>query len=324
MKKVSFINVYKNYGIYILLLALIVLFSVFAKNFFSVDNFINILRQVSMLGIAVVGVTFVMISGGADLSVGGQIAVNGLITAMLMTQLNLPIFPTVLITMVIGTLMGALNGFIAVYLRIVPIIATLGTMLIWQGMASVISGGLAIFGLPEQFKSLGQGYVWIIPIPVIIFIVIAAVSSFVLRKTYFARYLFAMGGNAEAATLAGVNVPKMRILVYALCGFITSIAALIMLSRNNSAQPGAAASYPFDCMTAAVLGGISFTGGEGKISGAIIGVLIIGILNNGLLLMGVDSNWQEVIKGIVLIAAVGLDSLQHRMGKTKHTKAIAS
>lgn len=311
------LNFYKKYGIYVTLLFAIAFFSVFAKYFLTIDNLLNVIRQVSMFGIVVVGVTFVMISGGADLSVGGQMAVGGMLAGVLMVKVGLPIFLAAIICMVACTLFGALNGYIAVKLNIFPLIVTLGSMLVLQGLAFVITGGYPIFGLPEEFAFWGQGYVWIIPVPIIIFVIVVALAWFLLNKTYFGRYVYAMGGNPEAAKLAGINVERMRVIVYALCGLVTSFASLIMLSRTNSAQPGAGASYPFDCMTAAVLGGISFAGGEGSISGSVVGVLIIGVLNNGLLLMGVDSNWQGVVKGIVLVAAVGIDSMQHKTKKTK-------
>ena len=317
----DFVTLYKKYGIYVILLLVILFFSVFARNFLSVDNLLNILRQVSMFGIVVIGVTFVMIGGGADLSVGGEMAVCGMIGGLLMVKAGLPVFPAALLCMIITTGIGMLNGIIAVKLNMFSLIVTLGTMLILQGLSYVITGGYPVFGLPDSFSFLGQGYIGNIPFPVIIFILVAAGAWFLLNKTYFGRYVYAMGGNPEAARLAGVNIDRMRIAVFGLCGFVTSIASLIMLSRTNSAQPGAGSSYPFDCMTAAVLGGISFAGGEGNISGAVVGVLIIGILNNGLLLMGVDSNWQNVVKGIVLVAAVGIDSVQRKSKKVKKSVA---
>jgi ribose transport system permease protein len=258
-----------------------------------------------------------MISGGIDLSQGGQIAVGGIISAVLMINFGLPIWLTVIVTLLLGTAFGAFNGWVSVKFNIFPMIVTLGSMLVLQALAYVLSNGYPLFGLPESFKILGQGYVWVIPIPVIIFAVVIAIAVFAIKKTYFGRYLFAIGGNAEAARLAGVNVERMRIIVFAIGGFITSISSLIMLSRTNSAQPAAGTSYPFDCMTAAVLGGVSFAGGEGSISGAVVGVIIIGILNNGLLLMNVDSNWQGVIKGLVLIIAVAVDSIQRKQKKVK-------
>lgn len=312
---------YKKYGIYCILIAIFLFFSITAKNFLSLDNLLNVLRQVSMFGIVVVGVTFVMICGGAELSVGGQMAVSGMLTGILMAKLGVPILPASLIGVLACTLFGTLNGFIAVKLNMFSLIVTLGSMLILQGLAYVITGGYPVFGLPEAFTFLGQGYVWIIPVPVIIFAVIGFIAWFVLKKTYFGRYVYAIGGNTEAARLGGINIEKIRVIVFALSGFVTGIASLIMLSRTNSAQPSAGASYPFDCMTAAVLGGISFAGGEGSIGGSVVGVLIIGILNNGLILLGVDSNWQGVIKGMVLIAAVGIDSVQRKTKKVKATAA---
>ncbi len=269
----KFLDVYKKYGIYFIFLFVFLFFSVTTKNFLSVDNLLNVLRQVSMFGIVVLGVTFVMIGGGADLSVGGMMAVSGIITGVLLAKLGVPILLAAIICIL-------LCGFF-------------------------------------EFTFLGQGYLWIIPVPVIIFLIMVALAWFVLEKTYLGRRIYAMGGNPEAARLAGVNLDKMRILVFSLSGFVTGLASLIMLSRTNSGQPGAGASYPFDSMTAAVLGGISFGGGEGRVFGAVMGVLIIGILNNGLILMGVNSNWQGVIKGLVLIAAVGIDNVQRKAKKAR-------
>lgn len=310
----------KKYGIYCVLLALFVFFSVMSDIFFTWGNIINILRQVSMFGIVVVGVSMVMISGAADLSVGGQMAVVGMITALLMVEYQWPILLACTVGILCGMLMGYINGLLCVKLNIFPMIVTLGTMLILNGVAYLITGGYPISGLPEAFKVLGQGYVGPIPVPVIIFVLVVAAGVILLNKTYFGRFIYAMGGSPDAAHLAGINVQKMRIASYILCSFLTSIAALIMLSRTNSAQPAAGASYPFDCMTAACLGGVSVAGGSGKISGAIVGVLIIGILNNGLQLLNCDSNLVSVIKGIVLLAAVGIECVQS-VSKKKKAKA---
>lgn len=313
----KFFAFYRKYGIFIILLVVLAFFSAFADNFLSFDNLLTILRQISMLGIATISVSLIMISGGMDLSVGGQIAVGGIISAWLMVDIGLPIWLVVIISMCIGVLFGVVNGWIAVKLNVYPLIVTLGTMLVLQGLAYVITGGYPIYGLPENYKLLGQGYWGVIPIPVICFLLVVLASWFLLNKTYFGRHIYAVGGNPEAARLAGVDVERFRIVIYALGSFFTSIASLIMLSRTNSAQPAAGENYPFDCMTAAVLGGVSTIGGEGKIGNAFVGVLIIGILNNGLLLMGVNSNWQDVVKGIVLIAAVGIDCVQRKPKKMR-------
>ncbi|EFB74961.1 ABC transporter permease [Subdoligranulum variabile] len=308
MKK--FVDIYKKFGIYILLAVVFVVFAVAAPNFLSAKNVINIVRQCSMFGIVVVGVSMVMIGGGMDLSVGSQMAVDGMLVGYMMVNSGLPIPLAIVATIVIGCLMGALNGVVAVKLHIMPIIVTLGTMLILEGVAYLITGGYPITGMPEAFTVIGQGYLGIIPIPVIIFAAFVIFGWIVMNKTYLGREIYAIGGNREAARLAGINVDRLTIIVYTFCGFAASIAALIMVGRTNASQPGAGSSYAFDCMTAACLGGVSIAGGEGKISGTVVGVLILGMLDNGLVLMSVNSNWQSVVKGVILLAAVAIDCYQ--------------
>lgn len=308
MKK--FVDIYKKFGIYILLAVVFVVFAVAAPNFLSAKNVINIVRQCAMFGIVVVGVSMVMIGGGMDLSVGSQMAVDGMLVGYMMVNSGLPIPVAIVATIVIGCVMGAINGLVAVKLHIMPIIVTLGTMLILEGVAYLITGGYPITGMPEAFTVIGQGYLGIIPIPVIIFAAFVIFGWVVMNKTYLGREIYALGGNREAARLAGINVDRLTIIVYTFCGFAASIAALIMVGRTNASQPGAGSSYAFDCMTAACLGGVSIAGGEGKISGTVVGVLILGMLDNGLVLMSVNSNWQSVIKGLILLAAVAIDCYQ--------------
>jgi ribose transport system permease protein len=308
--KKTWIDYYKQFGIYVFLAVVFAFFAIMAPNFLSSKNVINILRQVSIFGIVVIGVTFVMIGGGMDLSVGGEMAVVGMVLGYLMVNLHVSIYAAVAIAVLLGCLFGAINGIVAIKLNIVPIIVTLATMLILQGLAYLITGGYPITGMPDAFVGIGQGYVGVIPIPVIIFLVFIAFGWIVINKTYIGRYIYALGGNREAARLAGINVSRITVGVYVFSGFAASIAALIMVGRTNASQPGAGSSYPFDCMTAACLGGISIQGGEGKISGVVVGVLILGILDNGLVLMGVNSNFQSVIKGLILLLAVAIDCYQ--------------
>ena len=308
--KSKWIDIYKKYGIYILLVVVFAFFAIMAPNFLATKNVINILRQVSMFGIVVVGVSMVMIGGGMDLSVGMQMAVDGMLVGYMMTNLSLPIPVAVIVTIVVGCLLGAINGIVAVKLHIAPIIVTLGTMLVLQGVAYLITGGYPITGMPEAFQFIGQGYIGIIPVPVIIFVLFIIFGAILMNKTYIGRYIYALGGNKEAARLAGIDVDKLTVMVYTFCGFCAAIAALIMVGRTNASQPGAGSSYSFDCMTAACLGGVSIAGGEGKISGTVIGVIILGILDNGLVLMSVNTNWQSVIKGLILLAAVAIDCYQ--------------
>ena len=310
----NFYSFYKKFGLYAILVLVFAFFSIFAPHFFSGTNLLNILRQVSIFGTAVIGATIVMIGGGADMSVGGMVAMGGIIAAMAMTAWGLPIWGAILLTILFCCFIGFLNGFLTVTLFIPGFITTLGMMLVLNGMAYVISGGYAIFGLPEDYAFLGQGYVGFVPVPVIIFVVVCIAGTFLMTKTYYGRSVYALGGNPSAANLAGINVKRVTIIAYVLCGFVAALAALMQLSRSNSAQPGVGSSYPFDCMSAAVLGGISMSGGKGKIYGAIVGVLIIGILNNGLQLMGCNANLVDVVKGVILIAAVGIDCLYNNRG----------
>lgn len=315
--KKTWIDYYKKYGIYIFLAVVFVFFAILAPNFLSYKNVINILRQVSMFGIVVIGVTFVMIGGGMDLSVGGQMAVVGMAAGYLMVNLQVNLLVASVLAILLGCAFGAINGIVAIKLNIAPIIVTLSMMLILQGVAYLITGGYPITGMPEQFVVIGQGYVGAIPIPVIIFVLFIAFGWIVMNKTYLGRYIYALGGNKEAARLAGISVERLTVFVYMFAGFAASIAALIMVGRTNASQPGAGSSYPFDCMTAACLGGISIQGGEGKISGVVVGVIILGILDNGLVLMGVNSNFQSVVKGLILLIAVAIDCYQGKVKKAK-------
>ena len=314
----GFYKFYKKYGIYCVLLIVLVFFSLASKSFLSARNLINILRQISMIGIVCVGVAIVIISGGSDLSVGGQMAIGGILGAHLMVNLGCPIIVAVLAVLLLTTCLGMINGLICNTFAMNPLIVTLGNMLVLNGLAIVVTNGSPIFGLPEKYKWLGQGYIGFIPTPVIIYIIIIALGIILLNKTYLGRYFYAMGGNPAAARTAGINVEKFRLVSYMICGFLTGIASLIMLSRVNSAQPTAGSSYPFDCMTAVCLGGIAISGGEGSMQGAVIGVIIIGVLDNGLQLIGCDANLISSVKGLVLLAAVAIDSYQK---KAKITKA---
>jgi Ribose/xylose/arabinose/galactoside ABC-type transport systems, permease components len=310
--KKKWVGYYKRFGLYVLLALLFAFFSMAAPNFLSSSNLISILRQVSTFGIAVVGISFVMIGGGMDLSVGGIIATVGMCVGYLALHWHVGFAGAVAFGTLLGCGLGALNGAIAIKLDIAPVIVTLATLLILQGVAYLITGGYPIAGMSDGLVAIGQGYVGPIPVPVIVFFAFVAAGWVVMSKTYIGRFIYALGGNREAARLAGIDVNRLTVGVYVFSGFAASVASLIMLGRANAAQPGAGSGYPFDCMTAACLGGVSIHGGEGKLSGVVTGVVILGILDNGLVLMGASSNFQSVIKGLVLLLAVAFDSYQAR------------
>lgn len=315
----------KKYVTLLVLLGLLLLFAAIAPNFATPNNFVILLRQVSFTAISAVGIAFVMISGGMDLSIGAQISLTNVLAAILMARLGVPPLLAILLALALGTLLGALNGYTSILLKVHPLIVTLGTMTIFKGIAYIAANGNSISGLPESFKWLGQGYIGPIPVPVASMALVVLAGGFVLNKTYFGRYIFALGSNEEAARLAGVNISRMKIFVFALCGFFSAITSLLLLSRVFSGQVTTGQGMEFDCMTAAVLGGVSFKGGEGSITGLLTGVLIIGVLNNALQLLSLGDYYQMVVKGVVLLAAVGFDTWQknHKAGRGRKAPAAA-
>ena len=302
----------KRGGIYIVLLALIIFFS-FASEYFLVSkNLLNVARQVSTLGIAAVGFAFVLLLGGIDLSVGSNITLVNIVGAWLIVHAGLNPVLAIILAVIMATAIGFANGWIIANIQMPPLIVTLAMMIIIEGLAYLICKGLPIYGFPSSFAVIGQGYVGPIPIPVIIMVVVMAIGSFILNKTYFGRYFYAVGGNEEAANLSGINVKKVKYLVYSLSGFFAGVAGIVVLSRTNSGQVLAGKGLEFDILTACVLGGVSVTGGFGKISNVVAGVLILGVLGNGLVLLNVSQFTQMIIKGSVLMLAVAFDCWQRR------------
>jgi ribose transport system permease protein len=306
----KFLKIYQKYGVFIIFIALFIGFSITQNGFLKLTNLMNILRQISIYGICVAGVSFVMLSGGSDLSVGGQIACSGLLMADLMVNRGLPIIFAVLVGIIFCALVGYFNGFISAKFNIMPMMVTLCTMLILNGIALVVTGGYPIYGVSETFKFLGQGSFGFLPVPVVFLASLVYLAWFIQNRTYFGRKMYALGGNKEAARLAGININKTRIQTYVISSCYVAIGSMLMLARTASAVPTAASSYPFDVMTAACLGGISFGGGSGNVLKSFAGVLVIGVLANGLVLAGIDSNMQQVIKGFLLLIAIILDALQ--------------
>jgi ribose/xylose/arabinose/galactoside ABC-type transport system permease subunit len=220
----------------------------------------------------------------------------------------------------VGTGLGAINGFLSISLKIHPLIITLGTSAIFKGFGYIINQSRNIMGFPDSFRWFGQGYVGGIPVPVIVMIIVALIGSFILTKTYFGRQIFALGGNEEAARLAGVRINRMKVILFMICGFITSITTVLLLSRVFAGQTVTGQGLEFDCLTAALLGGVSFKGGEGKVFGLITGILIIGVLNNAMQLASFPDFSQTVVKGTVLLIAVAFDVYQKNR-KAKETIA---
>ncbi len=300
------------YAIYLVMVMLITFFSIVAEGFLSTGTLFNILRQVAVNGIAAVGMTLVIITGGIDISVGSIIGASSVGCAMLMTSLNLPPVLAITLTLLGGLLIGLFNGFFIYQIQIPPMIATLASMSILRGTAYIISGGLPVYGVPKGVTVLGQGYVGIIPVPVIIMLFCFILGYLVLEHTSLGRYIYGIGSNAEASRLSGVNVRKVIYLVYGACGMLASLAGVIYLSRVNSGQPKGGEGYEMDIITAVVLGGVSTKGGEGKISRVIVGLIIMGVLMTGMTMVNIPDYYQRVVKGIVLLAAISYDILSQK------------
>lgn len=313
MKENKLVNQLKAQAIWIVLVVLVVVFTIANSRFISPSNLLTLLRQVSMYGIASIGMTFVILLGDIDLSTGTIISFVNIICAYMMVNMGINPVIAVLVSLVASTLIGILNGFMVSTIGIPAIIATYATQTAFMGLALIICGGMPISGFSQGFYVIGQGYVGIIPIPVIIMAICFAIGSFILNKTYFGRYFYAVGGNIEAAKLSGIRVGRIKYLVFAISGFFAGLAGIVMLSRTASGNASAGADgFEFEVITCCVLGGVSVTGGIGRMSGVVAGTFIIGALKNGMVLMNVNSYIQKIVMGIVLAFAVGFDCMQNK------------
>ncbi|MDQ0352370.1 ribose transport system permease protein [Alkalibacillus filiformis] len=290
------------------LLAIVIVLSIMSPQFLSLDNLLTMLRQVTIIALLAFGMTFVILTGGIDLSVGSTLALAGALTAGMMASGLDPIL-AVLLGVLAGAVMGAFNGVVIAKGKVAPFIATLATMTIFRGLTLVYTDGRPVTGFTDSqaFDLIGRGYLFGIPIPVIIMFVIFFILLLILKKTVFGRHVYAIGGNEEASILSGIKVNRVKIGVYSLTGALAALAGIILTSRLGSASPNAGFTYELDAIAAVVLGGTSLAGGRGWIFGTLIGALIIGVLNNGLNLLGVSSNYQQIVKGAVILLAVLLD-----------------
>lgn len=301
-----------EYGIYITLIVLFVLFAVLNSNFLTSSNMINLLRQISINGLIAIGMTMVITSDGIDLSVGATLGLTGMITALLITS-GVPPFFAIIICLLIGTILGGINGVLISKFKLQAFIVTLATMTIYRGVTYVISDGKPISNISTDsiLTFIGKGKIGFLPMPVLIFILAFIIGYFIMNKTVFGRNIYATGGNQVATRLAGIDTDKVKIKVYAISGFLAALAGLILVSRLNSAQPTLGDGYELDAIAAVAIGGTSLAGGRGRITGTLIGVLILGTISNGLNIMGISSFYQEIIKGLIILIAVLIDRKQN-------------
>ncbi|HEX9423079.1 MAG TPA: ABC transporter permease [Pyrinomonadaceae bacterium] len=296
------------------LLGLALVLWALTPHFLTISNLLNIAEQATIIAIIAVGMTFVIITGGIDLSVGSVLAFAGVVMGSVL-QGGLPLPLALIVGVGAGLLCGLVNGLLITVGRLPPFIATLGMMSVVRGAALMFTEGRPISGFSESFRSLATGEVLRVPAPVIIMIGVYVIAHFVLRRTKLGRYTYAIGGNEEAALLSGINVKLYKTMVYGIAGLLSGLAAILLTARLNSAQPIAGMSYELDAIAATVIGGTSLLGGEGTVVGTLIGALIMAVLRNGLNLLGVSSFIQQIVIGTVIIVAVLIDMALKRRGK---------
>ncbi|MEI6157902.1 MAG: ABC transporter permease [Atribacterota bacterium] len=289
-----------------------VVFGILNPVFFNPLNIINVIRQVSIIGVMAVGMTFVILLGLIDLSVGSIVAFSGIIAAGFQVKWGGNFFLSLVIPLLVGAGIGYFNGFVSTKGEIHPFIVTLGTMSIFRGATLLIAQGKPISGMSPAFRFLGAGMVGPIPFPVILFLGCVIIAGIILKRTVFGRYVYAIGGNQEAALLSGIMVDRVKIVTYTILGVLSGLSALILTSRLNSGELVAGTGYELDVIASVVIGGTSMMGGEGGVYGTLVGALLIGVISNGLNLLGVQPYWQMMVKGSIVILAVLMDRMKRR------------
>lgn len=301
---------WNDFAILIILVVLIVIMAIINPVFLTLNNIMNIARQVSIVAIAGIGMTYVLISAEIDLSVGSLVGLTGVIAAMAMKE-GMPIAVACLLAIAVSVFCGFMNGVIHTYVKIPSFIVTMGMMNIARGAVLVLTNSYPVTGLPEEFKMLGRGYMLGIPIPVVLMFACYIIGYFVLKYMRFGRSIYAIGGNIEAARLSGISVSKNKVLIHTICGLTAGIAGVVLAARLFSGQPSAGNGMELDAIAAAVIGGTSTAGGKGRLWGTLLGALILGIITNGMNLMNISTNWQYIMQGAIIIVAVGLDRIKN-------------
>ncbi|MDX1637086.1 MAG: ABC transporter permease [Balneolaceae bacterium] len=302
----------QKYGVLIAFVAICIGMAVLTPNFLTVTNLLIVVRQITINAMLAFGVTFVIISGGIDLSMGSVVAVAGVVAATFAQAGSYPLIVPLLVGLSAGVLIGAFNGIVITRGNVPPFIVTLGTMTIGRGLALIISDGRPISNLSESFGYIGGGELLGIPFPIVLLGIIFVLCLIVLKKTVLGRYIYAVGGNEEAARASGIDVRRIKITVYTLCGALSAVGGIILASRISTGQPNVGIAFELDAIAAVVIGGTSLAGGIGSMTGTLVGALLIGVIGNGLDLMNVSSYYQQVVMGLIIIGAVVLDNVRRK------------
>ncbi len=304
-------NLLHRFGLLVVIMFVGLFLSLSTDSFLSVANLTNVARQVSINGILAVGVTFVLLTGGVDLSLGSVVALSGVVCATFAHPGDHLVFVPIAVGLLTGAACGLVNGVLVTRGGVAPFIVTLGMMTIARGLALIFSGGRPVADMSNELTALAGDFFGM-PIPVLCFAGVAAAAWYFLRNFRLGRHIYAVGGNENAARAAGVPVEKVKLFAYGLCGLLTGLAGVVLAARITTGQPNAGQAYELDAIAAVVIGGTSLAGGVGTITGTLLGVLLIGVINNGLDLQGVSSYYQAVIKGVIIVGAVWLDRRQAR------------
>ena len=305
-KKKELGSVLRNFALVFIIIAIIVVMSFVSPVFMTSKNIINIIRQISINGIIAVGMTFVILTGGIDLSVGSVVAITSVIVGS-MLQGGSNWLVACIVALLISLVFGAFNGFMIAYVGFQPFIATLATVTMGSGIALAYSDCKPFTISNESFLKIGQGYLGAIPIPIVLLVIVVAIGLIILKTTTFGRYVFAIGGNKNAAKLSGVRTRRVELMVYVISALCASIVGLILSARISSGQPTAGEGYELDAIAATAIGGTSMTGGVGSLTGTIFGFVLLGLMTNSMNLLNINSFYQEIVKGILIIIAVFLD-----------------
>jgi len=310
----------RKYAVIFVLLALILLFSLVSESFFTLRNLSNIITQNTYFIIVAIGMSFVLISGGIDLSVGYQMSLVGVMTAMMMMLWGFPVWAAIVLGLLLGTFLGLINGLIVTRIRTFPLIVTLATSVIFQGVSYIVSQARTFRDYPVAFQFIAKGRLGGITFDVWLTIFIVIVVSIIYYKTTWGIRVVALGGNEEALRLAGVNTRRIKTWVYTVCGFLTAVATMVMISKANSVQSSFGPGTEFTALTAAIVGGVSFLGGEGNIPALVAGVFVLAVLGNGMQLAGWGTYPQFIVRGVILLAAVAFDEYQKSLKMKVKTK----
>lgn len=311
-KRIDWALLLEKYGIILGFILICVILSFLSPVFLSLRNILNVLRQVSITGIIGVGMTFVILTAGIDLSVGSLLALAGVLAAGMQVNYGADPFFMVVVPLIIITALGLLVGLIITKFNVPPFVATLGMMSAARGLALIYTDGYPISGLSRSFRVLGGGMVGPVPVPVIIYLLVVIVGAVVLTQTKFGRYVYAIGGNEEAVRLSGIPTNRYKVIIYGISAFTAGLSGIILASRLSSGQPTAGVSYELDVIAAVVIGGTSLMGGKGGVFGTFIGALLIGVLNNGFNLLNISPFYQQLVKGIIIVAAVIMEQMRSR------------